>query len=142
MSEKEKPAAPKQWIDQALKAVKGESPVQLVEDFTAEMTLVAEGLVEDQTRLGREMAALRKSAEEERHNVESQIEVLENSLREYQRDTEAALQKLTKQVETLLKKGETKPQSKGLAALMPKLILLAGIICGSWVLVTILKLFQ
>ena len=36
--------APKKLWDGALKMVKGENTAQLVEQFTAEMTLVAEGL--------------------------------------------------------------------------------------------------
>ena len=41
---------PKLW-DGALKMVKGENTTQLIEQFTAEMTLVAEGLCEDQNKL-------------------------------------------------------------------------------------------
>ena len=39
----------------ALKLVKGENTAKLIEDFTAEMTLVAEGLCEDQSKLRREV---------------------------------------------------------------------------------------
>ena len=42
---------PKKIWNDALKAVKGENTNQLIEQFTAEMTLVAEGLCEDQNKL-------------------------------------------------------------------------------------------
>ena len=45
----EKPKKTTLW-DGALKMVKGENTNQLIEQFTAEMTLVAEGLCEDQTK--------------------------------------------------------------------------------------------
>ena len=44
-------AKPKKIWNDALKMVKGEDSTQLIESFTAEMTLVAEGLCEDQNRL-------------------------------------------------------------------------------------------
>jgi len=42
-------------ITDALKKVKGEDVTGLIEDFTSEMTLVAEGLCEDQSKLRSEV---------------------------------------------------------------------------------------
>ena len=56
LAEKAAPAAkPRKLWDGALKMVRGENTTQLIEDFTAEMTLVAEGLCEDQSNLRREI---------------------------------------------------------------------------------------
>ena len=46
---------PKKLWDGALKMVKGENTTQLIEQFTSEMTLVAEGLCEDQSKLRKEV---------------------------------------------------------------------------------------
>ena len=52
MEQEEKNVAkPRKIWDNALRAVKGENTMQVVENFTAEMTLVAEGLCEDHGRL-------------------------------------------------------------------------------------------
>ena len=51
MSEDKNVSKPRQLWDSAVKAVKGGSTEQLVETFTSEMTLVAEGLCEDQNNL-------------------------------------------------------------------------------------------
>ena len=50
---------PRTLWESALKVVKGDSAEQLVEQFTAEMTLVAEGLYDDQARLRHEVEQLR-----------------------------------------------------------------------------------
>ena len=51
MSEEKTVSKPRQLWDSAVKAVKGGGTEQLIETFTAERTLVAEGLCEDQTNL-------------------------------------------------------------------------------------------
>ena len=58
----EKMNKPSIW-NQALKAVKGDSMNEMVEQFTQEMTLVAEGLCEDQARLRRAVDGLLKEAQ-------------------------------------------------------------------------------
>ena len=46
---------PKKLWDGALKMVRGDNTTQLMENFTAEMTLVAEGLCEDQSTMRRDV---------------------------------------------------------------------------------------
>ena len=72
---------PTLW-DGALKMVKGENTNQLIEQFTAEMTLVAEGLCEDQTKLRREVDDLTTQEDRRIQKLESRIELLETSLEE------------------------------------------------------------
>ena len=56
--------------NQALKVVKGDSLNDMVEQFTQEMTLVAEGLCEDQARLRRAVDGLIKEGEGQRAKSE------------------------------------------------------------------------
>lgn len=129
---------PVRLFNQAVKAVKGDS-AELVEAFTAEMTLVAEGLVEDQARLRREVEALAG----ERQSFRSELEALESELNEHQKETDRRLEELSRRVEALSKpaKGE-KGRGREKFPWLDKLIILAGIVCGSWVLVTLINLFR
>ena len=68
--------------DGALKMVKGENTNQLIEQFTAEMALVAEGLCEDQTKLRREVDDLTIQEDRRIQKLESRIDLLESSLDE------------------------------------------------------------
>ena len=49
---------PKKLWDGALRMVKGENTASLIEQFTSEMTLVAEGLCEDQSKNARHMTGM------------------------------------------------------------------------------------
>ena len=134
----------KLW-NQALKVVKGDDPGQLVEEFTAEMTLVAEGLVEDQARLRTAVEDMQRQRDREKQSFASELEALENDLREQQKETERRLTELSRRLDALDKKQEKKPEKRrGLfqAAWMDKLLILAGIVCGAWVLVSIIDLFH
>jgi hypothetical protein len=113
MSEEKNVSKPRQMWNQALKVVKGESTEQLVEDFTSEMTLVAEGLCEDQSRLRKAVDDLR---DEQDHLVsaglKSEQEALEATLRENQRDTDRRLDELTHRLAALETKQKSKPARK------------------------------
>ena len=128
----------KLW-NQAVKAVKGDT-AELVEAFTAEMTLVAEGLVEDQARLRREVEDLTRAKERDAQSFQSELEALENEFKEYVKATDQRLDELSRRLEAATKPVKTRGREK--FPWMDKLILLAGIVCGSWVLVTIINLFH
>lgn len=130
---------PVKLFNQAVKAVKGDS-AELVEAFTAEMTLVAEGLVEDQARLRRAVEDLERSKDRDAQSVRSELEALESELREHQQATDKRLDELARRVDAAARpvRGRGKETPKWL----DKLIILAGIVCGSWVLVTIINLFR
>ena len=76
---------PTLW-DGALKMVKGENTNQLIEQFTAEMTLVAEGLCEDQTRLRREVDDMTTQEDRRIQKLESRIDLLESTLEQERKD--------------------------------------------------------
>lgn len=136
---------PKSLWNTALKAVRGDDSKELVEQFTGEMTLVAEGLYEDQRKLRQTVADLRNHIELVEQQLRNEMEVLDISLEEHHRDTLHSLNEIKRRLELLegrMKSG-AKEKNKGiLRGWMGGAILLAAIICGSWVLVTVLQLLK
>lgn len=130
---------PVKLFSQAVKAVKGDS-TELVEAFTAEMTLVAEGLVEDQARLRRAVEELERQKDRDAQSLSSELEALESELKEHQERTDKRLDELSRRLDAAAR--PAKGRGKEAPRWLDKLILLAGIVCGSWVLVTIINLFR
>lgn len=131
---------PKALWNGALQAVKGPGVETLVEDFTSEMTLVAEGLCEDQQRLRKEVEEARSDmerleAKEDQafHDLNVRLDDLERAMDTYRQETE----KRIRAVETAKPKGFIKA-----SGLIGQLIVLAGILGGTWVLVAVLNLFK
>jgi len=140
MSEEKNISKPLQLWNQAVKAVKGDTAGQMVEEFTAEMTLVAEGLCEDQARLRKAVEDLRREQERSGQSASSEIAALENTLREHQRDTDRRLEDLSRRLAAM--EGKQKKKESAKPSWMNQAIVLASIVCGSWILVTILQLFR
>lgn len=140
MSEEKTVSKPRQLWSSALKAVKGDSTQQLVEDFTAEMTLVAEGLCEDQARLRQAVEDARREQDRAAQHVDSELQALESSLQEAQRDTERRLNELSRRVSALESKVPARRGSQ--AGLMRQVTVLVGMVCITVLLVTVLKFFQ
>ncbi len=140
MSEEKTVSKPRQLWSSALKAVKGDSTQQLVEDFTAEMTLVAEGLCEDQARLRQAVEDVRREQDRAAQHVDSELQAIESSLQEAQRDTERRLNELSRRVSALESKTPTRRGSQ--AGLMRQVTVLVGMVCITVLLVTVLKFFQ
>ena len=137
---------PKKLWDGALKMVKGENTTQLIEQFTAEMTLVAEGLCEDQSRLRRETDRMLTEEDQRIQKLESTIEMLENTIDEErdQRDREltetrnrlAALERKIEKAEKAELSGKEKKEKR---SIIRDLTVLVAIAAGAWVIVTILN---
>ena len=137
---------PKKLWDGALKMVKGENTTQLIEQFTSEMTLVAEGLCEDQSRLRRETDRMITEEDQRIQKLESTIEMLENTIDEErsQRDREltetrnrlAALERKMEKAEKAELSGKEKKEKR---SLIRDLTVLVAIAAGAWVIVTILN---
>lgn len=143
MSEEKTVSKPRQLWDSAVKAVKGGGTEQLIETFTAEMTLVAEGLCEDQTNLRRELAQVRSLAEKLEARADNEQEVLDTTLREHQKETDRRLDELSRRLNALESKAsKLEGKQKREKNLISQLTLLAGIIAGAWVIVTVLNLFK
>ena len=140
MAEEQK--KPRTLWESALKVVKGDSAEQLVEQFTAEMTLVAEGLYDDQARLKREMESLRQEQDRLAQRVGSEQQAQETALLEAQRDIDRRLDDFSRRMSAMEAKLAARPKKMKFEGLMGQATLLACIVCGSWVLVTILNLFR
>lgn len=139
MSEEKTVSKPKQLWNSALKAVKGDSTQQLVEDFTAEMTLVAEGLCEDQARLRQSVEDTRREQDRSAQHVDSELQALESTLQEHQRETERRLKDMGRRLAALESRA---PQRNGKQpGLMRQTTVLVGMVCITVLLVAVLKLF-
>jgi len=140
----DKTTRPSLW-NQALKVVKGDSMNELVEQFTQEMTLVAEGLCEDQVRLRKAVDGLLKEAEGQRAHQEQDYQELLRQISEGQKDTKARLDELSRRVAALEKPAQRKEKAtwRSLFAgdMLGRVTLLVGMVCATLLIVTILKLF-
>jgi len=134
---------PKKLWDGALKMVKGENTNQLIEQFTAEMTLVAEGLCEDQTKLRREVDGMMTEEDRRIQKLESRIGLLEHSLEEETAAHDRDLTELRTRLASLEKKTAKLPEKekKKPASLIGGLTILVGIAAAAWVIVTVLNVF-
>ena len=140
-------APPKTLVQQAktfmngvLSPLKGKDIGQLVEDFTAEMTLVIEGMSEDQTKLAQDTQRLSaQQTELEQHMLDGfhDAETSENELRKEITSLKNRLDKAEKQLQE--KKGK---HSEGLASILRQATWLAAIIAGAWIIVTVINLFR
>lgn len=139
MSEEKNVSKPMQLWNNALKAVKGDSTAQMVEEFTSEMTLVAEGLCEDQARLRQSVEELRREEDRSAQRLTSEVQAIETAIRENQRDTDQRLDDMQRRLTALENRANSR--SKKNDGIIRQLTMLASIICGTWLLVTILNLF-
>lgn len=127
------------FIENTWSSLKGKDLNQAVEEFTSEMTLVAEDLSEDQNALRRdgEKLAARMDKLAERQKIgEDSVKALQDQL-EQERRRGDALQKRLDDMEKALK---AKPLKPGLTAILRQATWGVGIICAAWVIVAILKL--
>ncbi len=127
--------------DGALKMVKGENTNQLIEQFTAEMTLVAEGLCEDQTKLRREVDNMTTQEDRRIQKLESRIDLLETSLDEERKAHDNDVTELRDRLSTLEKQAAKAPakEKKKAGTIIRDLTWLVGIAAAAWVIVTVIN---
>ena len=132
---------PKKLWDGALKMVKGENTHQLIEQFTAEMTLVAEGLCEDQTRLRREVDGMMTDEDRRIQKLDSRIAVMESTLEEERAAHDRDMTEMRNRLAALEKKAAKEPskEKKKGGTLIRDLTVLVGIAAAAWVIVTLLN---
>lgn len=94
----------------ALKMVKGESTAKLIENFTSEMTLVAEGLCEDQSKLRREIDHMATEEDRRIQRLESKIDMVDSALDEEKTAHDQALTELRNRLAVLEKKSAKEPE--------------------------------
>lgn len=120
----------KDLLDTAVSGLKGRDLNVLMDEFTQEMTAVAEGLSEELALARRELAQLSASQT-----------VMEESGAENRRELENRLNELEKKLSALEKQREKQLKRGGISMILRQLTVIAAIIAGAWVLVTVLNLF-
>lgn len=138
----EKNNKPSLW-KQALKTVKGDSTAELVEQFTQEMTLVAEGLCEDQARLRKAVDGLIQEADGQKAKSEQDYQDVLRQLETHQKEMKQRLEELSRRVAALEKPAKAS-KGKGIFGgdMMSRITLLVGLVCATVLIVTVLKLFM
>lgn len=134
---------PKKLWDGALKMVKGENTTQLIEQFTSEMTLVAEGLCEDQTSLRREVDGMMTQEDWRIQKLESRIELAETSLEEERKNHDKDVTELRGRLSALEKQAARAPakEKKKAGTIIRDLTWLVGIAAAAWIIVTVINKF-
>ena len=143
LTEKKANAAekPKKLWDGALKMVRGDNTAQLIENFTAEMTLVAEGLCEDQATLRREVDRMITDEDRRIQALQTKLDAAESSLDEERKAHDQDMTELRNRLAVLEKKANNQPaKEKGRKGnIIRDLTLLVAIAAGAWVIVTLLN---
>ena len=143
LTEKKQAEKPKKLWDGAIKMVKGENTTQLIEQFTSEMTLVAEGLCEDQNKLRREVDSMITEEDRQVQKLQTKIDQLETSLDEERTAHDKDLTELRTRLASLEKKmpKETPKEKKKTGSILRDATWLVAIAAGAWIIVTILNKF-
>ena len=129
----------KEFMNGVLSPLKGRDVGQMVEEFTSEMTLVAEGLSEDQKTLADRTDKLSAQQTELEESLLGRIHDLDADIKELQERIKAA--------ENRIGKAERAQQSKdkkreGLHGVLRQCTVLAAILAGAWVIVTLINFFK
>jgi len=137
------------FLENTFNSLKGKDINKAVEEFTSEMTIVCEGLSEDQEMLRKEV-----------ENASAQLTILEENARSNRANAENGISELRKTVEKIQKKlnviddlqlkiaelektfkTQQKEKKQGLTAILRQATWLVGIAAGAWIITTILKMF-
>ena len=130
----------KDFVSGVFSPLKGKDMNQLMEDFTAEMTLVAEGLSEDQQKLTQETDRLAAQQTELEQRMLDGFHDADTSAAEMRREISALKNRLEKAEKALQDKKSKK--GDGLSSVLRQATWLVGILAGAWVLVTLINFFK
>ena len=130
----------KDFMSGVLSPLKGKDMGQLVEDFTSEMTLVVEGLSEDQTKLAQETQQLSAQQTELEQRLLDGLHDADVSAGEMKKEIASLRARLDK-AEKQLQEKKTK-KADGIAGILRQATWLVGIACAAWIIVTIINLFK
>lgn len=132
---------PKKALTEALHSVKGENTSKLIEEFTAEMTLVAEGLCEDQQQLHRQLESRDTRFDERFQGLDSHIEMLEKQLDDERHEHDKSLTELRNRLAFLEKQNtaNSKNEKKRKTSIIKDLTVLVSIIAVAWITVTLIS---
>ena len=129
----------KDFMNGVLSPLKGKDIGQLVEDFTAEMTLVAEGLSEDQQKLSQQTDRLSaQQTELEQHMLDGfhDADVTAGEMRKEIADLRSRLEKAEKQLD---KREQKAKKGDGLIGILRQATWLVGIFSAAWIIVTVIQ---
>jgi hypothetical protein len=130
---------PRELIGGALGALKGPDVQNLVESFTSEMTVVTEGLYDDQMRLRKEVEELSAQQTILSQQVLDSREDLQLKLEQSLKDMAARLSDMQKRLQAL-EAGRGKQGKKN--GILSQVTVLAAIVAGAWIIVTLLNLMK
>ncbi len=115
------------FLQNAVDSISGKDLPKLVEEFTRDMVVIAEGLSADQEALRN----TQKIQGEEQDELSRRLREQEKKLNDLQKKVDTLIQRSEKR-----KKGET-----GLVFILRQATWLAAIVFGSWMVVTLIKAF-
>ena len=127
----------KDFMSGVLSPLKGKDIGQLVEDFTAEMTLVAEGLSEDQQKLFQETDRLSSMQTEMEQRLLDGLHDADVSVGEMRREISSLRSRLEK-AEKLIQDKKIK-RVDGFTAMLRQATWLVAIGAGAWIIVTVIN---
>lgn len=127
----------KRLIGKTLAPLKGGDTAQMIEDFTAEVSLVTEGLSEDQERISRLIDNVAAQQTTFENDIESQLEQVRDDLKGTEKRFKELEGKLSK-VEKLVQEKKIK-KVEGWTGFVHALTWLIGIAAGAWIIVTVLN---
>lgn len=127
----------KDFMNGVLSPLKGKDMGQMVEDFTSEMTLVAEGLSEDQQRLTQESERLSAQQTELEQRMLDGFHDADVAAGEMRREIAALKSRLDK-AEKLIQEKKLK-KADGITAMLRQATWLVAIGAGAWIVVTIIN---
>ena len=130
----------KDFMNGVLSPLKGKDTGQLVEEFTSEMTLVAEGLSEDQEKLRQDQEKLAAQQTLMEQNLLDQLHDAQVTMQEMQQEIDGLRRRLEKDEKTI---GEKKIKKvEGFTGLLRQATWLAAVVVGGWLAVTIINFFK
>ncbi len=130
---------PKELMVGALQMIKGQDVQNLVESFTSEMTMVAEGLYDDQMRLRREVEELSGRQEDLSRQALDAREDMYSRLDQSQKELATRISDMQKRLQALESKQGKQGKKNGV---LSQVTVLAAIVAGAWIIVTVLNLLK
>lgn len=127
------------FIENTFQSLKGRDLNQAIEEFTGDMTLVIEGMSEDLNVLRTDVDKTAAQLTILDHDLDAQADRQAQDAAALRRDMEG----LIKRMNALEKAQKDKRQAKGkagMAGVLRQATWIAAIVCGAWVIVTILEL--